>query len=108
MNRCCHRSSHGATLKSYRDLSQHYSIVGTEAKLYVPNEGQPALMFCLPNDPSVRPISNLRYENPQVHVQQFVWEHFEHLLVFSYTLLDQMLDPQSIQPSSLLWQGELP
>jgi len=87
--------AHGATLKSYRDLSQHYLIVGTEAKVFVPSEGHPALMFCLPNNPSARPISNLRYDNPQVHVQDFVREQFLHLLVFCYSILEQLLDPQS-------------
>ena len=86
---------HGATLKSYRDLSQHYLIVGTEAKVFVPTHGEPALMFCLPNNPHARPLSNLRYDNPQVHVQQFVLEHFLHLVVFCYSTLEQLLDPQS-------------
>jgi len=87
-------NTYGAKLKSYRDLGQHYLIVGTPAKVFVPHEGEPVLLFCLPNNPDDRPISNLRYDNPQVHVQQFVLEHFENLLTFCFAILDQLLDPQ--------------
>lgn len=87
-------NTYGAKLKSYRDLGQHYLIVGTPAKVVVPHEGEPALLFCLPNNPDARPISDLRYDNPQVHVQQFVLEHFGNLLAFCFAILEQLLDPQ--------------
>ena len=87
-------NTYGAKLKSYRDLGQHYMIVGTPPKVFVPHKGVPALLFCLPNNPDDRPISDLRYDNPQVHVQQFVLEHFENLLTFCFAILEQLLDPQ--------------
>lgn len=87
-------NTYGAKLKSYRDLGQHFLIVGTPAKVVVPHEGEPALLFCLPNNPDGRSISDLRYDNPQVHVQQFVLEHFENLLAFCFAILEQLLDPQ--------------
>lgn len=63
---------YGRILKSYRDLGQHYLIVGTEAKVYTPREGQAGLLFCLPNNPDARSVAELCYDNPQVHVQPFV------------------------------------
>lgn len=87
-------NTYGANLKSYRDLGQHYLIVGSPAKVFVPHEGEPSLLFCLPNNPEDRPIKKLRYDNPQVHVQQFVLEHFENLLAFCFAILEQLLDPQ--------------
>lgn len=87
-------NTYGAKLKSYRDLGQHFLIVGSPAKVSVPRQGEPALLFCLPNNPDDHPRSDLRYDNPQVHVQQFVLEHFENLLAFCFAILEQLLDPQ--------------
>lgn len=84
----------GKLLKSYRDLGQHYLIVGTEAKVYTPREGNPGLLFCLPNNPDARAFADLRYDDPQVHVQPFVVEQFLKLHEFCYTLLEHLLDQQ--------------
>jgi hypothetical protein len=87
--------AHGAVLKSYRDLGQHYLIVGTEARVLLPAEGKPALHFCLPNNPDTRPIRDLRYQDPEVHVQPFVLEQFLSLVEFCHCVLEQLLDPQT-------------
>jgi hypothetical protein len=85
---------YGATLKSYRDLGQHYIIVGSSPKVVVPRSGKPALHFCLPNNPNARPINKLQYDNPQVHVQQFVIDQFASLLAYCYTVLEHLVDPE--------------
>ncbi|MEK7727866.1 MAG: hypothetical protein AAB354_05590 [candidate division KSB1 bacterium] len=84
---------YGEKLKSYRDLGQHYMIVATEARVFIPTEGTPALIFCLPNNPDTRPLENLSYTNPQVHVQQFVQDQFLNLLAFCYSILENLLKP---------------
>ena len=87
-------NTYGTKLKDYRDLCQHFIIVGTSARVIVQHDSKPVLVFCLPNNPEVRPLSSLCYENPQVHVQHFVWEHFLNLLTFCFTTLERLLDPQ--------------
>ena len=87
-------NKYGASLRNYRNLGQHYAIVGNAAKVVVPRDGLPALLFCLPNNPDVSPISDLHYDNTQVHVQQFVLEQFFELLAFSYGIMQELLDPE--------------
>jgi hypothetical protein len=85
----------GVRLRDYRDLCQHYSIVSTAAKVVVPETGEPALLFCLPNNPEVDSPAKLLYDDPQVHVQGYVLKEFFNLLEFCYSTLERMLDPQT-------------
>jgi len=84
--------SRGSTLKAYRDLAQHYSIVPSEPRVLVPTHGPPALDFSLPNNPEVRSAAELRFDDPQIHAQDFVLDHFLHLLILCHKIMNALLD----------------
>jgi hypothetical protein len=86
-------NSHGRTLKAYRDLAQHHAIVASEPRVRVSNEGTAGIYFSLPNNPATKSPSALSYEDPQIHVQVFVIEHFFRLLQFCHQIANALIDP---------------
>jgi hypothetical protein len=84
-------TQYGAIIKSYRDLSQHFRIVSSEAALKFDSDGKAYLYLVLPNNPEVKNESLLVWESPFVHAIPYVVENFFVLVDVLNNLVEKLL-----------------
>lgn len=92
--------THGKRLKEFRDLSQHYTVVSSDARLFRSDEGKLILYFLLPNNPEVTKPAKLIYDNPPVHAYLYVREQFIKLVGVIYSVINILAQkfPERINP----------
>jgi hypothetical protein len=62
----------GAKLKSYRDLVQHHATLASDATFGLGPDGEKIIVLLLPNNPEVKNLSSLQYDNPKVHALNYL------------------------------------
>jgi hypothetical protein len=83
---------HGYRLKQYRDLSQHFTVVSSDARTFISSDGQPSIYLVLPNNPEEKRPSHLCYEEPLVHAIPYLHDQVLQLLRLANILCDYLLD----------------
>jgi hypothetical protein len=73
---------HGKALKLYRDLSQHYALVSSDARLTQTADGRVLLYLTLPNNPEERSVRDLSFSDPEVHAYPFCRRNLHGLFKF--------------------------
>jgi hypothetical protein len=71
---------HGRRLKDYRDLSQHFALLASDAHLFMTNEKENGIYSILPSNPEVKAVSKLVFGKPRVHAYSYVAQQFTMLL----------------------------
>ena len=92
---------HGSLVREYRDLSQHYSVVSTDARAYIDADKKVWLYVALPNNPRARRANDLRYSDPIVHALEYVTDELFALLAFIEALV-ALLIPSEVDTSQHL------
>lgn len=92
---------HGLRLKRYRDLSQHHTIVSSDARTFVSGDGRPMIYLVLPNNPEEKRPSLLRYEEPFVHALPYLYDEVLALLRLVNLLCDHLIDKSLPSRASL-------
>lgn len=93
---------HGQRLKDYRDLSQHYALVLSEAQVFRAPDGTPSIQFTLPNNPQVKSSRQLSFEDPTVHAFFYIRDQYCELVAFSNWLCDKLLEGSATRHVGLL------
>jgi hypothetical protein len=83
---------HGKRLKEFRDVSQHHSIVASDARVLVSDDGHRGLRLLLPSNPELKTTSKLVFGEPPIHAVPYVREQFLKLLATAYCLTHLILD----------------
>ena len=63
----------GRQLKDYRDLSQHFAVIASDARAFKDGSGEIHIFFVLPNNPEIKSASKTIYESPYIHVLIYVY-----------------------------------
>ena len=91
---------HGATLKAYRDLAQHYAVVSSDAYVRLPAQGAPMVRLLLPTDPADRSLARIAYEPPYTFVGAYCRSSFMELYqlacVLAHLLLQHLGNPKQV------------
>lgn len=79
----------GRSLKDYRDLAQHGTLVASHTTLFRGNDGRTGMNILLPSNPSVQKKRELVWGAPPVHAQPFLQSQIRHFIgtVFYITKL---------------------
>lgn len=84
--------ANGKRLKDYRDTSQHHSIVASDARVFMSDDGEPGLRCLLPSNPESKASSKLVYGEPVVHAVPYVREQLMKIVEVTYRLTRAILD----------------
>jgi len=60
-------SKHGLTLKAYRDMAEHRTIVSSDMFVFISPPAVPAIRLLLPNDPFEPAAKRITYDVPYTH-----------------------------------------
>lgn len=80
----------GGTLRAYRDLSQHFAVIASEARMYIVH-GQASMHLLLPNNPMEKSITKIKYCDPEIQALPYLLDNFFALLEFAYVVTLQLL-----------------
>jgi hypothetical protein len=98
---CGHWKEYGQRLKEYRDLSQHYAIVSSDARVFRSSgDGTVCLYLLLPTNPEVKNAGMLQYEKPSIHAYVYVRDYFGRLLALVYHVTRKLRErfPDNMNP----------
>jgi hypothetical protein len=84
--------TYGRRLKDYRDVSQHHSLVASDARVFLDSHGQRGLRLLLPSNPEKKSTGQLIYGSPAVHAVPYVKEQLIKLLALSFWITRSILD----------------
>lgn len=79
-------TSHGVTLKRYRDLAQHHAVVSSNMAAFSDASG-PRVRLLLPSNPDETSLAKIAYGPPYVHASTYCRTEFLALLAVSYKLV---------------------
>lgn len=89
--------THGQRLKDYRDLSQHHTLVTSDARLPRSSDGRVGIYLLLPSNPEVKSAGKLTFGNPEIHVLLYVRREFKVLVAFLTWLTRELITPPPAQ-----------
>lgn len=84
--------THGKRLKDFRDVSQHHSIVASDARVFVSDDGHRGLRLLLPSNPELKTTSKLVFGEPPVHAVPYVRNQLLNFFATAYCLTRLILD----------------
>ena len=76
----------GLKIKQYRDLSQHFVVVSSDARLFRLPGGTNYIYILLPNNPHEKSPVSLNYENPRVNAFEYIFSSFMKLFEYVYLI----------------------
>lgn len=76
----------GLRIKQYRDLSQHFVVVSSDARLFRMPKGPDYIYIVLPNNPSEKNPALLRYDNPRVDAFNYIFGSYMMLYEYIYVI----------------------
>jgi hypothetical protein len=97
---CGYWETYGKKLKSYRDRSQHFANVVSDARVFWSDEGKVSLYLLLPNNPEVNDPSKWEYENPHTHAYLYAKNQLHKLIVTVYCITRFLGDKVLKRPTS--------
>lgn len=86
-------TNHGKMLKAYRDLSQHYTLVASEVRLFPGEDGEPLIYITLASNPEERNPADLIFDNPEVHAYRYMLEQMQWLIRFCHEITTALVVP---------------
>jgi hypothetical protein len=102
---------YGLRVKEYRDLAQHHALLTSDCRVFRSVNGEPSVYLAIPNNPSVKSVSKLSFENPTVHaflfMRRVLYDTIEFVNRLSILLLDGNLPTNvaSVGPNIRTWLG---
>ena len=81
----------GQNIKMYRDLSQHFAVVASDGRVTIMPDNQIFIYLVLPNNPSKKSPTALKYEKPRVDALPFVLDTYKILFRFICNLTQELL-----------------
>jgi hypothetical protein len=93
--------AYGQSLRAYRVLMEHRTLVASEACLTRPDAGTVVLHMLLPSNPDVESPAKLIYDNPPVHALLYMEQAFIALVRFAESMTRPLL-PLSLLPKAYI------
>ena len=90
----------GKTLKFYRDISQHRTLIAESTTLFCDSTGTVGLQTLLPNVSNDSKLSNLSWGNPPVHAQHFLNHQLRQLVGTTHFVIRILCDIVPGEPTA--------
>lgn len=82
----------GLRIKEYRDLAQHFTVLSSDARLYRMPNGCDYIYIVLPNNPSEKNPTLLKYDNPKVDAFEYIFGSYMMLYEYVYVIALALLN----------------
>jgi hypothetical protein len=79
-------NSDGRLIKAYRDLSQHFAVISSDARAFLSPDGKILYYLLLPNNPEEKNPTKFCYEDPRIDAFPFIFESYKKLYEFIFEL----------------------
>jgi hypothetical protein len=77
---------HGNKIKAYRDLSQHFAVISSDARVTILPDGKAVYYLVLPNNPEEKNPTKLSYVDPRIDAFPFVVNSYTKLYLYLFEL----------------------
>lgn len=78
--------AHGNKIKAYRDLSQHFAVISSDARVTILPDGRAFYHFVLPNNPEEKNPTRLSYVDPRIDAFPYVVSSYTKLYLYLFEL----------------------
>lgn len=78
--------AHGNKIKAYRDLSQHFAVISSDARVTILPDGKAFYYLVLPNNPEEKNPTKLSYINPRIDAFPYVVNSYTKLYLYLFEL----------------------
>lgn len=82
----------GESIKHYRDLSDHFAVVVSDARVVPAARGGGVLYLLLPNNPADKSARLLRFGSPPIHAVPFVVVSFADFVRFLVRVVQHLIE----------------
>lgn len=77
---------YGKKIKDYRDLSQHFAVISSDARVTVLPDGKTFYYLVLPNNPEEKNPAKLSYVNPRIDAFPYIVNSYTKLYLYLFEL----------------------
>jgi hypothetical protein len=78
--------AHGRKIKDYRDLSQHFAVISSDARVTILPDGKAVYYLVLPNNPEEKNPTKLSYVNPRIDAFPHIVNSYNKLYLYLFEL----------------------
>ncbi|MBN1169385.1 hypothetical protein JXA63_05885 [Candidatus Woesebacteria bacterium] len=78
--------AHGNKIKAYRDLSQHFAVISSDARVTTFPDGKAAYYLVLPNNPEEKNPTKLSYVDPRIDAFPYIVNSYNKLYRYLFEL----------------------
>jgi len=78
--------AHGNKIKAYRDLSQHYAVISSDARVTILPNGATFYYLALPNNPEQKNPAKLSYASPHIDAFPYIVNSYNKLYLYLFEL----------------------
>ena len=83
--------SHGNKIKAYRDLSQHFAVISSDARVTILPDGKAVYYLVLPNNPEEKNPAKLSYVDPRIDAFPYIVNSYNKLYRYLFELTHVLL-----------------
>jgi hypothetical protein len=78
--------AYGNKIKAYRDLSQHFAVISSDARVTILPDGKAVYYLILPNNPEEKNPTKLSYVDPRIDAFPYVVNSYLKLYLYLFEL----------------------
>ena len=78
--------THGNKIKAYRDLSQHFAVISSDARVTILPDGKAVYYLVLPNNPEEKNPTKLSYVDPRIDAFPYIVNSYNKLDLYLFEL----------------------
>jgi hypothetical protein len=78
--------AHGNKIKAYRDLSQHFAVISSDARVTIFPDGKAVYYLVLPNNPEEKNPAKLSYADPRIDAFPYIVNSYNKLYLYLFEL----------------------
>ncbi len=78
--------AHGNKIKAYRDLSQHFAVISSDARVTIFPDGKAVYYLVLPNNPEEKNPTKLSYVDPRIDAFPYIVNSYNKMYRYFFEL----------------------
>ncbi|MDD5008036.1 MAG: hypothetical protein PHU49_06710 [Syntrophorhabdaceae bacterium] len=78
--------AHGNKIKAYRDLSQHFAVISSDARVTIFPDGKAVYYLVLPNNPEEKNPTKLSYVDPRIDAFPYIVNSYNKMYRYLFEL----------------------